>query len=382
MQQRYQTHFDSFQGLITVVKAIESFSSERFLASLHSRTNNSLQKIADTDAQILRAIAMLQTQHAQLLEYAQTFNSQFVTRNNHYFNSAHQLLRKIHTGVQQLRQIYIKFTPNSYAAIPHAIQPSYNQPSIYDRSPLSTQTYNRTLFGIDSYPPEVQQLQIDMARFFSQLRDSLLVCLEVIRQEEYIRRDPTQCHELYNDFKQNQYLTIKKHINSINITTSEFNPLNNPAIDLRQSCSTEYEFAQKAFHNQEYDDVCTLVTKELVEEQQRGEYTPEELLLFPDSKQKIRQVRYIITHFDDYIPSTYKRKILPSNYVACLMSFCSVPLLKNKAFVEYFSDTYKKASQKFKPPSNSAVNQSKRDDWKLKKEFAQLISQWENVEIA
>ena len=32
-QQRYQTRFDSFEGLETVVQAIEGFSQERFLAS-------------------------------------------------------------------------------------------------------------------------------------------------------------------------------------------------------------------------------------------------------------------------------------------------------------------------------------------------------------
>ena len=35
MAQRYQTRFDSFEGLETVVQAIEGFSQERFLASLH-----------------------------------------------------------------------------------------------------------------------------------------------------------------------------------------------------------------------------------------------------------------------------------------------------------------------------------------------------------
>ena len=104
MAQRYQTRFDSFEGLETVVQAIEGFSQERFLASLHLRNTRNLTHIANIDAQVLAAIASLQTQHAQLVDFSTTFNSQFVTKNNHYFNSAHQLLRKIHSGVTQMNK--------------------------------------------------------------------------------------------------------------------------------------------------------------------------------------------------------------------------------------------------------------------------------------
>lgn len=382
MAQRYQTRFDSFEGLETVVQAIEGFSQERFLASLHLRTTRNLSHIANIDAQVLSAIANLQNQHAQLVDFSTTFNSQFVTRNNHYFNSAHQLLRKIHSGVTQMKSIYKQFTPNSTVAVRTISAQEYTAPSIYERSSLSIAPYTKPMFDLTAYPTEVQRLCYDMARFFEILRESLLVCLEVIRQEQYIRRDANQCKELYHDFKDENYLRIKKHINSIRIQSSEFYPENNPAIDLRQSCDTEEEFAQKAFHDQEYDDVCSLAVKELVEEEQRGEYSIDELQLFADDRDKIRQVRYIITHFDEYLMPSPRRKHIPATHVACLMWWCDIPIKKNLAFVKYFNDTYSKAKGQYKVPSNSAVNVAKRSEWRSISGFEQLISQWESVKIS
>ena len=280
-----------------------------------------------------------------------------------------------------MKSIYKQFTPYSTTSIPASAQVHYTQPSIYERSSLGMAPYTRPMFGLDIYSPEVQRLCMDMARFFEVLRDSLLVCLEVMRQEEYIRRNAQHCKELYHDFKDENYLRIRKHIHSIKLNTSEFDPYNNPAIDLRQSCSTEEEFAQRGFHALEWEDACTLSVKELVEEEQRGIFSVEELLLFNQDSQKIITIRYIISHFDDFLPHNPKRKKVPATYVACLMAWCDIPLQRNRAFVNYFADTYEQNGQ-YKAPSNSAVNQAKRSEWKSIPEFEQLISQWESIDLS
>lgn len=383
MRQRYQTRCDSFSDLVMVVDAIECFSQERFLAALHTRNSRSLSDIAAIDTKVLAAIAALQEQHAQLVDFARNFNNQFVTRNNRYFNSAHQLLRKIHSGITQMKSIYRQFTPNSTAAIPASAQPIYSQLSIYQRSPLAKDTYTKPLFGMETYPEEVQRLCDDMERFFKVLRDSLLVCLEVLRQEQYIRRNAAHCMALYHDFKDDNYLRIRKFIHSIKLQSDEFSPNYNPAIDLRQSCATEAEFAQKAFHDQEFDDVCSLAVKELVEEELRGEFSSDELQLFAEDRDLILTVRYIITHFDEYLPTNRKnRTIIPAEYVACLLWWCKIPIKRNLAFVTYFRDTYNAAKGPLKPPSNSAVNIKKRTDWKTIPEYAEVIAKWENVDLS
>ncbi len=144
MAQRYQIQFDSFDGLKTVITAIDGFCPERFISSLHLRTRR-IQEIASLDSQVLHAIGCLQDQHTALAEFAQYFNDQFVTRNNHYFNSAHQLLRKIHIGTKQVKSLFKQFTPNSSAAVSSVLPKSYEAPSIFSRSTLGTEAYTQPL---------------------------------------------------------------------------------------------------------------------------------------------------------------------------------------------------------------------------------------------
>jgi hypothetical protein len=290
-----------------------------------------------------------------LFNFARDFNNRFVTRRNHCFSSAHQLLHKIHSGTTQVKRVFTRFTPNSSAAAPRNTPTTYVQPSIYERSPLSMEAYMPSLWPIESYPTEVQQLYEDLKRFFALLKESLLLCVEVMRKEEYIRRDPNQCRDLYRSFKEDNYHRVKRILKSINIYTEEFSSFINPAIDLRQSSASEEEFSQKGFHMLEYEDVCTLTVKELVEEAQRGEFSEKELHLFAENRPLIRRLHTIIDQFDTYLDEkSAARKKLPAKYIACLLLWAQPK--EEKAFVEFFISNYQGIHE---VPDNSTVNVQK-----------------------
>ena len=375
MAQRYQTNFDSFDGLQMVVGAIENFSPDRFLAALQQKTKVSIDYIVSIDSQVLDAIKHLQEEKMELTIFARDFNNQFVTRNNNYFNSAHLLLRKIHSGTSQTKRIFTRFTPLSSSAAPRHAPATYVQPAIYERSPLTTEPYMPSLWSLETYPPEVQDLFNDLKRFFSLLREALLLCVDVIRKEEYIRRDPQQCSALYEAFKEENYYRVKRILKSINIYTEEFSPFINPAIDLRQSCSTQEEFSQKAFHNQGYEDVCALSVKEIVEEAQRGEFTEQELNLFLTNRPLIRRLHTILADFDSYLePKDASRKKLPAKYIACLLLW-SQPK-EDKAFVDYFLNTYQGAHSL---PDYTTINVQKNKLRNGDPLYSQLETRWDAV---
>lgn len=374
-QQRYQTQFDSYDGLQTVVCAIENFSPDRFLAALQQKNKVSLESIVTLDSQVLEAIRVFQVQKMDLVYFARDFNNQFVTRRNHCFSSAHQLLHKIHSGTTQVKRVFTRFTPNSSAATPRHTPATYVQPSIYERSPLSMESYMPSLWPIESYPAEVQQLYEDLKRFFALLKESLMLCVEVMRKEEYIRRDPNQCRELYRSFKDDNYHRVKRILKSINIYTEEFSSFINPAIDLRQSSATEEEFSQKGFHALDYEDVCTLTVKELVEEAQRGEFTEKELNLFAENRPLLRRLHTIIDNFDSYLDEkSATRKKLPAKYIACLLLWAQPK--EEKAFVEFFIDTYKGEHE---VPDNSTVNVQKNKLRNGDAVYARLEGLWNSI---
>ena len=374
-QQRYQTQFDSYDGLQTVVCAIENFSPDRFLAALQQKNKVSLESIVALDSQVLEAIRHFQEQKMDLFNFARDFNNQFVTRRNHCFSSAHQLLHKIHSGTTQVKRVFTRFTPNSSAAAPRNTPTTYVQPSIYERSPLSMEAYMPSLWPIESYPTEVQQLYEDLKRFFALLKESLLLCVEVMRKEEYIRRDPNQCRDLYRSFKEDNYHRVKRILKSINIYTEEFSSFINPAIDLRQSSASEEEFSQKGFHMLEYEDVCTLTVKELVEEAQRGEFSEKELHLFAENRPLIRRLHTIIDQFDTYLDEkSSARKKLPAKYIACLLLWAQPK--EEKAFVEFFISNYQGIHE---VPDNSTVNVQKNKLRNGDAVYSRLEGLWNEV---
>ena len=375
MSHIYQTQITTEENLQTVLTAIENFNFDRLLAALKDRRSLSVSDILAMDARITEATAKLQTEYARLQDEAPAFNKRFVHRNNHYFSSAEALLRKIRSGVARFKDLYSRLTPNRTSAYQGLPMPE-EKPSIYDRSLLGNAAYTPSLFP-ETVRPEVKQLYEHIVAFLAQMEDALNLCKDVLDDEALIREDAGQCRELYMDFKDEHYSHIKQLLRQITASWNDIEKITNPAICLREQTASDEEFSQQGFHNLEYEDVCQLATKEIVEESQRGEFTKEELMLFPDNRPLILRVRHIIVDFESYLPEGFNGKKIPASTIACLIRW-SKPK-EDFAFVKYFKKTYEASGGTHKVPSNSAVNVQKNDLNNHNPEYVSLVERWENI---
>lgn len=375
MSHIYQTQITTEENLQTVLTAIENFNFDRLLAALKDRRSLSVSDILAMDARITEATAKLQTEYARLQDEAPAFNKRFVHRNNHYFSSAEALLRKIRSGVARFKDLYSRLTPNRTSAYQGLPMPE-DKPSIYDRSLLGNAAYTPSLFP-ETVRPEVKQLYEHIVAFLAQMEDALNLCKDVLDDEALIREDAGQCRELYMDFKDEHYSHIKQLLCQITASWNDIEKITNPAICLREQTASDEEFSQQGFHNLEYEDVCQLATKEIVEESQRGEFTKEELMLFPDNRPLILRVRHIIVDFESYLPEGFNGKKIPASTIACLIRW-SKPK-EDFAFVKYFKKTYEASGGTHKVPSNSAVNVQKNDLNNHNPEYVSLVERWENI---
>lgn len=375
MSHIYQTQITTEENLQTVLTAIENFNFDRLLAALKDRRSLSVSDILAMDARITEATAKLQTEYARLQDEAPAFNKRFVHRNNHYFSSAEALLRKIRSGVARFKDLYSRLTPNRTSAYQGLPMPE-DKPSIYDRSLLGNAAYTPSLFP-ETVRPEVKQLYEHIVAFLAQMEDALNLCKDVLDDEALIREDAGQCRELYMDFKDEHYSHIKQLLRQITASWNVIEKITNPAICLRERTTSDEEFSQQGFHNLEYEDVCQLATKEIVEESQRGEFTKEELMLFPDNRPLILRVRHIIVDFESYLPEGFNGKKIPASTIACLLRW-SKPK-EDFAFVKYFKKTYEASGGTHKVPSNSAVNVQKNDLNNHNPEYVSLVERWENI---
>lgn len=374
----YQTQFDSFEGLQSVLSAVQNFNEGRLQDALTQRRINwTTREIREIDTALIDAKGKLEIQYYDLEEFSKIFNKQFVTTNNAYFNSAYQLLRQVKSGTSQIKKLYKKFTPNSSAA--RKALPRQNQSLIYDQSSIGNGSYNLPLYPLDTYaPPEVIALCKNMQEFFDLMAKSMLLCLDVMRDEAMYRRDPIYCCTLYHDYKDEVSNRLGRLIHSIQIDTQDFDPLFNPAIDMRNNAKSEADFAQNGFHALLKEDVDALCAKEIVEKIRLGDITQEEGVLWPTNLEIIKVVRNIINHFDDYLPENYNRKTLPSVLMASLFIWSNATT--ETKFVEYIKHEYHgKLSH---VPDNAAVSQKKKeintkDRSKAHQYYLELKKQWD-----
>lgn len=375
----YQSQIDTLEHLQYVASTVSGFNQDRFLAALMGKKNITNEQLERMRLQISNVSNRLEEEYVILEEFGKTFNQRFTTHHNNCFSSAMTLLKKIRAGLTTMVRVYRDFAPNNYAAMQSANK-NVKHLDLYSRSAMAGSMYAKPLFDVSAFSPEVRKLFDTMMHFMNIMGNSFRLCEDILEEEQHIREDAYECHKLYTQFKDEHRRLIKDMINSINLASHDFLEENNPAIYLHNHAENEMIFSQKGFHYLSISATTALASKEIVEEALRGEFTKEELLLFREDRQKIHRVRYIISHFDDYLPEGFRRKIIPAVYVACMMWWCQPS--EDKGFVLYFKTTYEKAGGLHKPPSNPAVNQNKRQDWKKDIVFNDLIYQWENVEIA
>lgn len=375
----YLSQIETLDNLQYVAGLVDGFNQDRFLAALTGKRNISTDKVVRMKNELVEITNRLEEEYIALEEFGKVFNDQFATRNNKCFSSAMMLLKKVRSGMSLMIKTYRQFAEKNEAA--RRAAHAQGQPlDLYSHSQLGGQEYTLSLFGLEDCTPEVGELYVAMKRFMEYMGKSFKLCEDILEEEKQIRQDPDACLERYHIFKEEHRAKIKDMLDGIRLDSHVFMAENNPAIKMRSESSSERQFAERGFHNLTESATTALASKEIVEEARLGEFSREELWLFDGyERDHIRRVRYIIQHFDDYLPEGYKRQAIPSKYIACLMWWCKPH--EDKAFVVYFTKTYKEAGGQLKVPNNSAVNQRKNELKNTDSEYQSLVERWKSVEI-
>lgn len=373
----YLSQIETLDNLQYVAGLVDGFNQDRFLAALMGKRNIRTDKIVRMKIELVEITNRLEEEYIALEEFGKVFNEQFATRNNQCFSSAMTLLRKIRSGMSKMIQIYRGFAPKNEAArrAAHAQEMTLD---LYSHSHMGGQEYMPPLFGIEDFTPEVRELYEAMKRFMEYMSKSFSLCEGILEEEEQIKQDPDACLERYHIFKEEHRAKIKDMLDGIQLDSHVFLAENNPAIKMRSEAASERQFAERGFHNLTESATTALASKEIVEEARRGEFTAQELWLF-DGRERdfIRRVRFIIQHFENYLPEGYKRQTIPAKYIACLMWWCKPH--EDKSFVAYFTQTYKEAGGQLKVPNNSAVNQQKNELKNTDSDYQSLVEQWRSA---
>ena len=353
------TIYDPKEGMEKLSENIGKFNAERFAVAMCYKDWNETE-IEIMAREVSEYRIKLEKEHLKLMEFAQTFNKEFVTDNNQCFNTALKLLRKLRCGISEAKRIYRKFCPRPPRQRCYYTATPTRKPSAFDYSYLAIGSFQLSLFPLDSeiHPPCVRGLYHELGKFFHQLSLSLALCMKVMEDEEKIRKDKEHCNFLYEKFKKE---VMKEMCHYLSLFPSEaecFQAAKNPVIASLNNYASIKAWAPYGFHNFCKNDVKTLVIKEVLEEEKRGKITKEELLLFGNEPERIDKIRNIIYHFDELMPDNFQRQKLDGKTIAMFMRWCGIT--HEEGFVNYFNQKYQENPHRTHTViTKSAINTAK-----------------------
>lgn len=373
------TIYDPKEGLERINEDIKKFDEKRFLVALNYKNWNETE-IELMSKEISEYLIKLEKEHIRLIEFAKNFNKEFVTDNNRCFSTALKLLRKLRSGVSEVKRIYKKFCPRPPRCRFYYKATTDKKRSAFDYSYLSINSYQLTLFPLDSeiYPLCVRGLYHEIGKFFHQLSLSLGLCLKVLADEEEIRKDSDYCNYLFEKLKKE---VMKEMIGIISLMPSDadfFQEEHNPAIASLKKFSSIEAWVSHGFHNFQKNDVKYLILKEAREEEKRGDITQEEMVIFGNFPDRIRMIRNIINHFDDLLPEDYHRRKLDAKTIAMFMQWCGAN--NETLFVNYFNKLYENnPNHSHKIIQKNAVNTAKNNLIADKEQYNDFVQRLQNL---
>ena len=310
---------DPKKGLDVIALAVAKFNSERFLYALEYK-NCDETEMELMARQVAEYRAKLEAEYTRLLKFSKTFNKEFVTANNKYFDIALALLRKMRAGMSQTKKIFMKFCPRARREnIRHVIG---NMPvSAYDYSYISANIYPLPLFQFDTYPPCVSGLYNEIEKFFILFAQCIGLCKSVLTEEEKIRKDKRYCYFLFKNFKDKVIKEIAGMISLFNKDSEDLSEKANSAIASRNKYDNDEAWSPFGFHNFDKNDVKLLVIKQVIDVESSTGLSKTEILLFGNDKEKVERVKHLISIFDDLLPDGYNKKKLPANTVLMFLHY-------------------------------------------------------------
>ena len=287
--------------------------------------------------------------------FAKTYNKQFPTDDNKFCDMVRNIYRQIKISLTNSMVIYKKLAKrrNRRAGI---INGEIHNPLSMRCSAIGNGSTYAFCYKREEWGIEVDALCESIENFFSQLNELVYMCIELIREEEMLRRNPIIVCKIYED-------SFKKVSQAMNGIILDYYNNNMSYIDKltagRIRSNDNSEFATKWYHKCNESEFNTHVINYSIWLKNNNGVSKEENDLFGLDVEKIERIRYIIQHFDETNPEGHTGK-LSAEYIAALMiDSLGVDSKKEKKFLEYFKKQYKDG--KFTVVGISAVNSAKNN---------------------
>ena len=325
---------DRLNQIKEIVSKFEENGANRLTCALEMK-HKDLDEIEQLSGFIAQACDKMEKELERLKKFEPSFNNQFATDHNNYYNSVSEVLRHIRSHLSPLKIILKKFCPRKHPSAAECEMYNIPPKSVIDASLLGDEIYQPDLFELESFPPAVQGLYNEMIKFFKAEKECMDICAEILQEELAIRKDPIKSKCILDKYRQKAYKRMENTIMLISEDTIEYLKATTPAYQAYLHYASEEGFAQGEFHKQNcasMDHLCLIEAKT-----ENEDITIKEKMLWGNNPKTIKKIRYVISHFDELLPADFKHKLMGMyEYI-----FCQWALPSNiKQAVEYFIQHY------------------------------------------
>lgn len=304
-------------------------------------------------------------QKQYLFKFGKTFNNEYATLDNKCYGTSLKLSRRMRSGMTGIKEAIFKpFVKVSRKRLPDG-KPN---PTIMERSLISTENYCADLYGLSSYPECVKNLFRVMLQFYDLLDVCITESKRVLAEEKEVKGSERLCMERFvkacEKSRKNQLHIIEAMENEPEFKDSLKRSMHlsddsmNPVLKAYKKDLKSGSFARTFFHNCSPSDIGKITLYRVWSESEQDPMMALAHAVFGHDDEKIAQINCIISHFDNLLPKVCKRSKIPAYHLYVFMEWCG-NVTSIDSFLDYFQKYYLNHGGKWKVIGKSSITGAK-----------------------
>ena len=341
---QYSTKIDrTTETLNDVAMLVANIEEDRVLAAILNK-RLSHDDVVEYTLRLREKRTRQQREIESLRKFSKTFNKEFATNHNKCFSTGQRLFGVIRSNMSETLKLLKKFCPR-VTGQPYVADGEEQKASVMDHSMLSRAVpYSPVFFGMEGCDTCVKEFIDELLRFFKDVEEALMMCEDVLQEENIIRKDTARCLRLYEKCCEE---VIKRSYEFLEYFGEEGFAKEDRMSAEMHKMPTLQDFVSGHFHMHNKNEFQIHVLHKAYSEGKANDLSDIETFLWPTDHSKAMSARGIVEHFDELNPRGRQvgnsgRYRLSGKHVAVFMKWCDVKdTKKEKYFVErYFNEAY------------------------------------------
>ena len=204
---------DNLHEIINICNIFINEGGDRLMCAMDMRKWD-LDEIERLSGYIVQSRQKMETELFRLRKYKEDFNDMFATDHNNYYNSVADLLSHIRSHTSPLKNLLKRTCNHRHPNKTDCQRYKIKSKSVRKESVLASNSYQKNIFSVDdpSTPNQVSILFHELKKFFSDEKECMEICVNVLNEEAEIRKDPVKSMYVLDKYKRKAFEKLRGQI--------------------------------------------------------------------------------------------------------------------------------------------------------------------------